>query len=83
MPCTLERCCAITVSSSLSEMWGSFYIYTENDTDTKNAGFVIGSGAILGVGASFLWISQGKIQYNASLHAKSDSRRCRHDDLCS
>lgn len=73
MPCTLERCCAITVSSSLSEMWGRFYIYTENDTDTKNAGFVIGSGAILGVGASFLWISQGKIQYNASLHAKSDS----------
>lgn len=27
----------------------------------KNAGFVIGSGAILGVGASFLWIVQGAI----------------------
>ncbi|KAI9742887.1 MAG: hypothetical protein M1818_003616 [Claussenomyces sp. TS43310] len=28
---------------------------------TANAGFVIGAGAILGIGASFLWISQGAI----------------------
>lgn len=28
---------------------------------TRNAGFVIGSGAILGIGAAFLWIAQGDI----------------------
>lgn len=28
---------------------------------TANSGFVIGAGAILGIGASFLWVSQGAI----------------------
>lgn len=30
-------------------------------SDTKNGAFVIASGALLGVGASFLWVSQGAI----------------------
>lgn len=32
-----------------------------NTTATKNGAFVIASGAILGVGASFLWVAQGAI----------------------
>ncbi|CZR61525.1 related to MFS transporter [Phialocephala subalpina] len=36
-------------------------LITDQPPDTKNAGFVIGSGAILGIGASFLWIAQGAI----------------------
>jgi hypothetical protein len=55
----------------LEETWASDDHYTDNCTDTKNAGFVIGSGAILGVGASFLWISQGRVQCNALSHAES------------
>lgn len=34
---------------------------TITSTDTHNAAFVISSGAILGVGASFLWVAQGAI----------------------
>jgi hypothetical protein len=32
-----------------------------SNTIEYRAGFVIGSGAILGVGASFLWVAQGAI----------------------
>ena len=42
------------------------YFHTDNLTltyraVTKNGAFVIASGALLGIGASFLWISQGAI----------------------
>jgi MFS family permease len=33
----------------------------EKHTDTKNGAFVIASGALLGLGASLLWVSQGAI----------------------
>lgn len=39
-------------------------VYTANDVSTiatNNGAFVIASGAILGVGASFLWVAQGAI----------------------
>lgn len=30
---------------------------------THNPAFVIASGAILGIGASFLWVAQGAVEY--------------------
>ena len=56
MRSTLVLCCVITVSNSQS-----MHLLSLIGLDTKNSGFVIGSGAILGIGASFLWVAQGAI----------------------
>ena len=63
MPCTRAVCSALTVWCSLTS--DTCRIDTNScclaEIATKNGAFVIASGAILGVGASFLWVAQGAI----------------------
>ncbi len=45
---------------------------TISATDSSNGAFVIGSGAILGIGASFLWIVQGAIMTTYVAESQKD-----------
>lgn len=56
--CTQQHSFATIVRRSYPMLLTSI---PDHHADTKNSVFVIASGAILGVGAAFLWIAQGDI----------------------
>jgi hypothetical protein len=60
MPYIQEACLALIVCCPVPRSINQTTYQTET-IDNHNGAFVIGSGAILGVGASFLWVSQGAI----------------------
>jgi hypothetical protein len=54
IPSILDHFYATTVR--VKSNWGTYSTHTR--PDTKNAGFVIAAGAILGIGAALLWTAQ-------------------------